>query len=505
MSAAHGTAAVTVLDAVHDPDYVAAWAASATPGPGVVEPLVWSAPDALSHEGRIDAIAATERQIAWLHAHQLTLLAALAQHTAPGQPDAGKNWVREEVACALRLSGQSAQARLALAEQLDGRLPATLAALARGQITLLHAMALAEHAYGLDEDTTTAIETRVLPGAGSQSLAEFKRSIRRARTACDARAAETRHQAAMARRCVQVSPGEDGMAHLYALLPADGAATLAAAITAVAGPRVRGDTRSADQRRADALIQLGVDTLTGRLGATATPGPGRGPGAAGVKPSIQVSVAASTLLGLDDQPGELDGHGPIPASLARRLAADPTGTWRRLLTDDTGRLLAVDRRTYRPPTNPTADPTDLTDRTGRALTGGPRAGGQRASEWASGCDRYRPPAALARHVIARDQTCRFPHCHRPALRCELDHACPWNAGGATSAANLHALCRRHHHAKHDAGWAPTRHDDGTTQWRSPTGRTYHREPATHPIDHTATLAAITTGTGTTTDPDPPPF
>ena len=31
-----------------------------------------------------------------------------------------------------------------------------------------------------------------------------------------------------------MTPGEDGMAHLYALLPADGAATLAAAITAIA-------------------------------------------------------------------------------------------------------------------------------------------------------------------------------------------------------------------------------------------------------------------------------
>jgi Domain of unknown function (DUF222)/HNH endonuclease len=322
-----------------------------------------------------------------------------------------------------------------------------------------------------------AIQARVLPGAGSQSLAEFKHAIRRARTADDARAAEQRHQAAMERRCVQISPGEDGMAHLYALLPADGAAALAAAITAIAGPRVRGDARGADQRRADALIQLGLDTLCGRTGGATSPG--RGPG---VKPSIQVSVAASTLLGLDNQPGELDGYGPIPASLARRLAADPTGTWRRVLTDQHGRLLAVDRRTYRPP-------ADLT----RECACG---------QWTGGCDRYRPSAALTRHVVARDRTCRFPHCHRPALRCELDHICPWHAGGQTTAANLHALCRRHHHAKHEAGWAITRHDDGTTQWTSRAGRSYQRPPATHPIDHTA--ATLTPGEPGT-DPDPPPF
>ena len=194
MSAAHGSTAVSVLDAVHDPDYVTAWAATATPGPGVVEPLVWSAPERLSHTGRIDAIAATERQIAWLQAHQLTLLAAVAERRAPGQAGEGKNWVREEIACALRLSGQSAASRLALAEELQTRLPAALAALSRGEITLLHAMALAEHAYGLDDDTVAAIQARVLPGAASQSLAEFKRAIRRARTAHDARTAEVRHQ-----------------------------------------------------------------------------------------------------------------------------------------------------------------------------------------------------------------------------------------------------------------------------------------------------------------------
>jgi Domain of unknown function (DUF222) len=479
MPAAHGTAAVSVLDAVHDPDYVAAWALAATPGPGVVEPLVWSASEALSHEGRIDAIAAVERQIAWLQAHQLTLLAAVAERTSPGQPDARKEWVREEVACALRLSGQSAAARLALAEQLAGRLAATRTQLARGEITLLHAMALAEHSYSLDDDTVAAIQARVLPGAGAQSLSEFKRAIRRARAAHDARAAEQRHRAAMQRRCVQVTPGEDGMAHLYALLPADGAAALAAAITALAGPRVAGDERSAEERRADALVQLGVDVLCGRTGSTCC----GSPAARGMKPSIQVSVAASTLLGLDEQPGELEGHGPIPASLARRLAADPTGTWRRLLTDQHGRLLAVDRRTYRPP-------TDLTDAYADGGIGS-----------VEGCDRYRPPAALARHVIARDRICRFPHCHRPARRCELDHICPWRAGGKTTAANLHALCRRHHHAKHEAGWALARHPDGTTRWTSPTGRNYDRQPAIHPIDNTAALASVRTGT----DPDPPPF
>jgi hypothetical protein len=68
-----------------------------------------------------------------------------------------------------------------------------------------------------------------------------------------------------------------------------------------------------------------------------------------MRPAIPVCVALSTLLGLDQQPGELAGTGPIPASIARRLAADPTGTWRRLVTDELGKLVDYGRTTYRPP------------------------------------------------------------------------------------------------------------------------------------------------------------
>jgi hypothetical protein len=64
---------------------------------------------------------------------------------------------------------------------------------------------------------------------------------------------------------------------------------------------------------------------------------------------VQITVAATTLLGLDDQPAELEGYGPIPASMAIRISEDPTGTWHRLITDRAGRLLDHQTRTYKPP------------------------------------------------------------------------------------------------------------------------------------------------------------
>jgi hypothetical protein len=119
---------------------------------------------------------------------------------------------------------------------------------------------------------------------------------------------------------------------------------------------------------------------------------------------------------------------------------------------------------------------------------------------------YRPPKDLADHVIARDRTCRFPHCQHQACRCELDHIKPWDRNGETNEANLLSVCCRHHHLKHDAGWTPRRLDDGSIQWTSPTGHTYLEEPATYPIDQTTELGEQTgPGEPSKTDPDPPPF
>jgi hypothetical protein len=140
-----------------------------------------------------------------------------------------------------------------------------------------------------------------------------------------------------------------------------------------------------DAYRADALIELAARYLTdtdprGVLSRQA--------------PAIRVVVSLQTLLGDSDEPAELAGYGPIPASLARLIAADPDGTWQRMVTDPLGHLIDLGRT------------------------------------------RYRPPKLLADHVRARDQTCAFPTCNRQAESCELDHVCDWDHGGHTRAENL---------------------------------------------------------------------
>jgi hypothetical protein len=147
---------------------------------------------------------------------------------------------------------------------------------------------------------------------------------------------------------------------------------------------------------------------------------------------ISVTVSLETLLRLTDAPGELEGFGPIPAEVAREMAAD--GELRRWLTEETGKLLDVGDRTYR------------------------------------------PSAALARFIRGRDRTCRFPSCDAPAVRCDLDHTLAFHTeGGRTVRVNLGALCRRHHRLKHEKDWIYELLSNGDVRWTAPSGRVFVKE------------------------------
>jgi hypothetical protein len=414
-----------MADVLDSPDSVAAELATGQPGPGHDAALAMLDPAVLSDAGRIDLLVALERQIAWLTARQQRVLASLDGRALDWQGKQSIDYTREQVGAALRLSPGHAADRLAVGRTLVDQLPATLAMLDRGEITYLHAKRLAEAVVPFDAKVTAKIEDRVLTRAGDQSVGQFGSSVRRAVIAADPRQAEQRHQEAVAERCVVITPHPDGVAELAALLPAEGAALIKTVLDSLASVKTPGETRTLDQRRADCL----VDVFARVLGDPSLPEQH------GQRPAIHVTVAASTLLGCDEQPAELDGYGPISAQTARRIAADQTGTWRRILTDPaTGQILEYGRKTYRPPAN------------------------------------------LADHVITRDKTCVFPHCRRPAKHCEIDHGDPWCTGGHTNADALHSLCTRHHHARHNAGWTVTRQPDGSYHWTDPTDHHYTVHP-----------------------------
>ncbi|WP_406831315.1 HNH endonuclease signature motif containing protein [Pedococcus sp. KACC 23699] len=88
---------------------------------------------------------------------------------------------------------------------------------------------------------------------------------------------------------------------------------------------------------------------------------------------------------------------------------------------------------------------------------------------------YRPSASLRRRLRSRDGTCRFPGCHTPAARCDLDHVVPYPAG-LTEPTNLISLCRTHHRFKHHGGWRAVLRPDATVAWTVPDGRTHVDRP-----------------------------
>jgi Domain of unknown function (DUF222) len=83
------------------------------------------------------------------------------------------------------------------------------------------------------------------------------------------------------------------------------------------------------------------------------------------------------------------------------------------------------------------------------------------------------PVHLRRLVALRDQTCQFPGgCDQPASGCEAHHVVHRADGGRTSLTNLKDYCWWHHHVVlHQMGWVLTAHADGTSQVRSPAGKT----------------------------------
>lgn len=283
---------------------------------GSIEALLTSEPADLSHDERLDLLLELDRLAARVAARTQRVLAAVHRDPPPMLPGApqkirDKAFVRDEVACLLRLSPLVAGGRLHDAADLVSRLPATLADLEAGRFSFWHARALLEGTSAVDPTIARKVERHVLPRASEQTLANFRRSVDRAVLRLDPRRAENKARDAVQERRVVCSPERNGMASLYAYLPAVDAERIMVRVARAAGQMKGLDDRSADQRHADALVEL----LCGTRGTR------------GGHAEVQVTLSLDTLTGCSDEPGELAGYGPLPAGvaadLARALSADP--------------------------------------------------------------------------------------------------------------------------------------------------------------------------------------
>jgi hypothetical protein len=371
----------------------------------------------------------------------------------------------------LRLSPTTAQNRIDVARVLVGHLPNTISALSSGEISTAHATVIARETAtaiknGLSEEAVFRVEQTALAHAEFHTPGQVASKVKTTIAKLAPEEFEEIVDRARDSRRVSCYPEADGMATVVAILPAEDAQTVMKSIEAYIlkrnqeegactcsgeghvgeghvgeghggeGHGVNGYANncpqhnpqadaawsmlSADMKRADALTFIASQALASLADDVR---PHRRP------ITISVAIDLATLMGLAENPGQLAGYGAIPASVARRLAAD--GNWQRFISDPTtGNLLDFGR------------------------------------------EKYTPPQELVDFLLARDRICRFPGCRRTGQSSDIDHAHSWENGGETNPANLGLLCRRHHRMKTHGGWSLESNPDGSCLWKSPQGKSF---------------------------------
>jgi len=400
---------------------------------------------------RAEAVAAARR---------LAAIAELKRRRVHDEDDPRDFWVCDpwdsaaaEVAAAMNISSRKASGQMRIAAALRDHLPAVAALFGRGDLSARVVGAITWRTQLITDD---AVWARVDAELAARALKWGPLSEDRLESAVDALVLEFDACAVLAVKSAQrtrdfvVGKREDanGVTSVWGRLNAADAAVLKKRIAAMVATVCDNDPRSANERRADAMgaFSHGNDHLPCACEAPNCPAREQHPAP---KSSVVVNVYTDQAT-LDSSTGTaVLGTEVLPTPLLAELLRN-------------GAKL-------RPLCTPEAEPEP----------------------------RYRPSAALARFVRARDLTCRFPGCTTPAESCDIDHVIPYPVG-ATHPSNLACLCRKHHHLKTfwTGDWELELQPDGAAVWTSPTGHTYTTHPGSRSF-----FPAWNTDTG---DLPPPP-
>ena len=339
-------------------------------------------------------------------------------------PDSGKAYVGRVIECAWRL-------------------PNVYEAVVAGRLAPWRAERIADLTRGLSGEAAGFVD-RQLWNASGIGWAQLERLVAEAVLRYDPDKAEADRQKAADHRHFDIGDvDEHGLVHLDGLLDAADGHDLDLAVGRRAEVLGRlGDESSLDVRRSKAAAELArqdlaldllvPDPATGEVVATV---PGR-------KVVLNVHVTDTTLTGENpfvNPVGRWD-EGRCPISTAQICE------WLRSKTTTIIVRPVIDLADHVPVT------------------------------------AYEIPDRHKTRVALRDHTCRFPHCTRPATRCDIDHHQPHDQGGPTCPCNLVPLCRRHHRAKTHSAWRYDTITPGSYVWTSPNGyrfRVDHR--GTHPV------------------------
>jgi hypothetical protein len=384
-----------------------------------------------------------------------------------------------ELASALRIPESTASSLIADSETLTHQLPATLDALADGQISYRHAQAMVDQAITLPPEARADFEQKVLPAAKSLTAAKFSSRARKLRERTHPESISTRKRTAVERRRMEFQADLDGMAWINLYQPAATAVAFYNAVRAEAMTLQRDDEpRTLAQLSLDVAVDHMLESVQQKLPLGAAPrlecgcpAPGEQPadvavsampvatkperdqspnsGASarkprrserrdgalrGIRPTVIVTVPVMTLLGKSDEPAELEGYGPIDPETARELAGEAKSFMRLLVHPETGVPLSLGR------------------------------------------EKYKIPKDLRLALELRDGTCRGYGCNRSAKECDIDHTVDWQFSGTSDYANLSSLCPPHHTLKHQTTWSVKQTGGGFLEWTSPLKRKYVTAP-----------------------------
>jgi Domain of unknown function (DUF222) len=396
-------------------------------GPHTIENMFeWNADEA----ALIARIAELERDKSAAAAMQARAAAELDALRRRNEADAGVpaaqrcRGLASEIALARRDSPARGGRHLGFAKALVHEMPHTLAALETGRLSEWRATLIVRESACLDVDGRHALDAELcadgsaLEGMGDARIVAAARAIA---YRLDPHAFVERAAKAESERTVTIRPAPDTMSYLTALLP------VAQGVSVYAALKRAADTTFDDRSRGQVMADTLVERVTGRPAGAAQP------------IAVNLVISDETLLGDDDTAATVDGYGPIPAAVARRLV-------REAVAD--ARSRATLRRLYRHP------------RSGALLRMESRS--------------RRFPKGLATFIGLRDERCRTPYCDAPIRH--RDHARPHRGGGPTTADNGLGSCARCNYAKEAPGWRVTAATGETgchtAEFVTPTGAHY---------------------------------
>jgi hypothetical protein len=240
-------------------------------------------------------------------------------------------------------------------------------------------------------------ETVLINKAKQNSPGKFHYICTHFRHAADPKRYAEEEAERVQQRRLKVSKWMDGSVLLSGQLDPEGGAVLITALQARAHKSGAHDDRDLEQRQGDALVEIAAG--------------------GGSQAQIQVTSSIETLLGLAGAPAaDLEFSLPISSKAVERLACDSSIS--RVLLDSDSMVIDVGRS--------------------KRVVSEP----------------------MRRALVARDGSCRWPACDRPASWSAAHHVVHWIHGGGTDLDNLILLCHRHHRMVHEGNWQIVQGDLG---------------------------------------------